>query len=106
MDESYDLAQRDDGALGDGTTAFSPILALQAVLQFRMKDPLDPVGNGSLRSHRLFLSSSRSFPCRSFMLSRTRVLPPRFTKPGGFFGGAVCDCDTFVLVRRSFVMAL
>src|SRR6266702_4341692 len=106
MDESYDLAQRDDGALGEGTTAFSPTLALQAVLQFRMKDPLDPLGNGSLRSHRLFLSSFRSFRCRSFILSRTRVLPHGSRSQVAFFGGAVCDCDTFVLVRRSFVMAL
>src|SRR6266699_819724 len=88
------------------TTATSPTLALQAVLQFRMKDPLDPLGNGSLRSHRLFLSSFRSFRCRSFILSRTRVLPHGSRSQVAFFGGAVCDCDTFVLVRRSFVMAL
>jgi hypothetical protein len=37
-------------------------LALQTVLQFRMKDPLDHVGNASLGSHRLFLSLTAYFP--------------------------------------------
>ena len=61
MDDLYDLRERDDGALGNGTATLSSALALQTVLQFRMIDLFDHVREGSLGTHRLFLSLAAGF---------------------------------------------
>ncbi len=60
MDDLYDLRERDDGALGNGTATLSSALALQTVLQVRMIDLLAHLGEGSLGTHRLFLSLAAS----------------------------------------------